>query len=156
MVRRVLVITALLVGLGACASADLDRDDVAGVVEGAFAAADADVSDIEVGPEPVDGRWTVSAEVEGRPLDLEVDAGAGRVVSIDFGTETVVLTQEQLEDVAAHAHNPAADRARRGRLLTTFVVFAALVAGGLAVARQLRLREEAQLASRTTTDATDT
>lgn len=145
MVRRTLIVAALAVGLGACASPELARDDVAGVVEGAFAAADADVSDIEVGSDLVDGRWEVSAVVEGRPLDLQVAHDAGRVVSIDFGTETVVLTQAQLEDVAAHADNPAADRARRNRLLTTFVVLAALIAGGLAVARQLRLREEAQL-----------
>lgn len=144
MVRRTIAIGALLLGLGACASADLGRDEVAGVVESAFDAADAEVSGIEVGPEQVEGRWPVSAEVSGRPLDLEVDAGAGRVVRIDFGTETVVLSREQLEDVAAYADNPAADRARRGRLITAFVLFAALIAGGLAVARQLRLREEAE------------
>lgn len=141
--------------LTSCATADLSRADVAGVVVDAFAAADTEVTDVDVGAAPVDGRWPATAEIDGQTVTVQVDTQEGRVVSLDLGSGTPALTQEQLEAVAAHADNPSQDRARRGQLLVLFAVFAAVVAGGLAVARQLRLREEAHTVEPTPTHGND-
>lgn len=142
MVSRTLAAGALILGLAACGSPQIERDDVASVVEGAFAAGDARATDIEVASDPIDGRWQASAEVDGRPLEVEVDADSGRVLSIDFGTEVAALTQKQLEDVASYADNPSADRARRRNWAVGLIALVVAVAGGLTAARQMRLREE--------------
>lgn len=144
-IRRLAGLVALAVAVAACGSADLAREDVDDVVVGAFASADVEVTDVEVAEAPVDGAWPVTAKLPQREIELAVDASSGRVVRIDFGVDAAPLTQEQLEDIAAHADNPAADRARRNRLVLLFVALFGLMAGGLAVARQLRLREEAAL-----------
>ena len=70
MVRRALAATALALLLGACGSADLPRDDVAGVVGDAFADAGVEVEDVEVGDEPIDGRPVDVIELEGVLGDL--------------------------------------------------------------------------------------
>ena len=77
----------------------------------------------------------------GRPVDLEVDASAGRVTSIDFGPSEV-LSRAELEQVASYSSNPAEGRTLRRRALTAVLVFLGLVGIGLVVARQARLREE--------------
>ena len=143
MVRRALAAGALILGLAACGSPQVERNDVASVVERAFAAGDARATDVEVASDPIDGRWPVIADVDGRPLELEVDADSGRVVSIDFGTDVAALTQEQLEDVAAYADNPSADRARRRNWTVALAALVVAVVGGLTAARRMRLREEA-------------
>lgn len=140
-----LALILLLILAAGCGTPDLDRDDVAGVVTDAFAEADLAVESVEVGAEPVDGRWPADVVVDGRSLAAAVDAGSGRVTSLDLGTGIAPFTEEQLEAVASHADNPAADAARRRQIITVVLLAVLLVAGGLAVARQLRLREEAQL-----------
>lgn len=143
MVRRALGIAVMALLLGSCASADLGRGDVADVVEGAFEAAGQEVTDIDAASEPVEGRWPVSATLEDRSVELEVAVGSGRVLSVDFGDDTPILDQAELEAIAAHDANPAADRARRRQVLTLVVLLVGALAGGLLIARQLRLREEA-------------
>jgi len=142
MVRRVVAALALALLLGACGSADLRRGDVAGVVEGAFADAGREVTDVEVAAEPVDGRWPARATLGRREVEVEVDAGSGRVVRLDLGSGPSSLEQDDLEAIAAHEENPAAERARQRTVLVSVTLLAAAIASGLVLARRLRLREE--------------
>jgi hypothetical protein len=142
MVRRAVAAVALAAVLGSCGSADLARDDVAGVVEGAFASAGWEVTDVEPAPARAGDRWPVTATLGDRPIELEVASGSGRILSVDFGDATPPLDQAELEAVAAHADNPAADRARRRQVLLGVALLAAGLTGGLLLARRLRLQEE--------------
>jgi len=143
MVRRAATAAAAGLLLASCASAPLGRDDVAGVVRGAFADAGVRVGDVEVAPEPASDRWTVTATVDGRDVELEVAAGSGRITALEVGTGASPLDRDELEAIAAHDAGRAEEPARR-LALGALGTLAAAVAAALVVARRLRLREDAQ------------
>lgn len=131
--------------LAACSSPLLPRADVPDLVRDAFHSAGLQAERVSVDPTRDGDSWNATAEVDGTDVALIVDAEAGRITRIDLGASSSI-SRDELREVARYESNPANERARARRRVGTFVVASVLVAGGLLVARQLRLREERERA----------
>lgn len=136
---------ACLVFLGACATVSLGHDEVARVVNGAFARAGVDHGPVTVADAADGPLWDAATTVNGARLGLQVDRVKGRVARVDLGTKGT-LTDTQLDRIAHYASNPADERAQRRRTVLLLLVVFAGIGVGLLAARRARLGEEARAA----------
>ena len=139
MVTRRLAVAFAALTLSACGTVSMSEGDAIETTSAALDSADVVVDDViveESGPES----FTLSASTEEGPITLVLDAGAGRLTSIDLA-EGVSVSEAQVEELARHHDNPADDRARTRRAVVGAVLVVVLLAGGLLWARRARLRE---------------
>lgn len=131
---------ALAIALAGCATAVMDRADVAEVARDAIDDAGIDASSVEVADTGDDDTWPVDVVLDGGVAALSIDRTSGAVATVDV-PEGVDLTADQLQSLAAHRGNPADRAARRTRALIGAVTVVLLLAGGFLAAHRARLRE---------------
>lgn len=147
-------LAALAVGAAfvvACAAPAMSPDDAVRTTRAALDEAAIAVDGL-THETTTDGLHEIVADSPTGEIVLFVDADSGRFASIDLA-EGVDVSQEQLDSLARHQHNPAEERQRTPRSVVAAVVVCLVVFGGLGLARRARLRDEAPVASESVRDA---